>query len=380
MYVLTLTRIADNLSFGETKLTAAQLEPITELVSFIVITLQVYSSAVAPYIAPSLISIAMESCYDVGIPRFNNHNAGDPTEETWIKLNRNIPNLQILSLLYLTSLGCAASPPVTGGVTPPISDFWSEIHVQFVLMLLSPKHPVQDFLVILRLLCTSVFPQSIGPTPPGQTAEFAAVHIIQSVSLQLVDTPRWDIDKMTLCGVRIEILKTLAAFARSEFGLAQMTTGDYVIPRVVSLICASMDELYDGDMRYTPACTTTVSGSTSAAASAGWPSKSPAPPSLSFVPESLTECISSLISHAMLLLHTLVRSSSMRSMTDLWAKLGRVMGGPQKYLLCLARLNFAETDDGVVSEETAELAHELLELAVTEDEGAELGLYFGGLA
>ena len=346
-----------------------QLEPIAELVSLIVVTLQLYSSAVAPYIAPSLISIAMESCYDVGIPRFNNHNAGDPTEETWIKLNRNIPNLQILSLLYLTALGCAASPPVAGGVTPPISDFWSEVHVQFVLMMLSPKHPVQDFFVMLRLLCTSVFPQSIGPTPPGQTAEFAAVHIIQSVSLPIVDTPRWDIDRATLCGVRIEILKTLAAFARSEFGLAQMATGDYVIPRLVGLICASIDELYDGDMQYSPALTTPVSGSTSVVASTS-----------RFMSKSLNESLSSLIAHAMILLHTLVRSSSMRNAADLWAKLGRVMGGPQKYLLCLARLNFAETDDGVVSEETAELAHELLELAVTEDEGAELGLYFGGLA
>ena len=83
----------------------------------------------------------------------------------------------------------------------------------------------------------------------------------------------------------------------------------------------------------------------------------------------------------MLLLHTLVRSPATRDVVDLPAKLSRVLGGPQKYLLGLARLNFADTDDGgVVSEETAELAHELLELAVTEDEGTELGVYFGGLA
>ncbi|KAK7744317.1 hypothetical protein SLS62_010275 [Diatrype stigma] len=342
------------------------LEPITELVSLIAITLQLYTTAVAPYIAPSLIPIAMESCYDVGIPRFNNTNPNDPTDETWIKFNRNIPTTRILSLLYLTALGCAASPPVAGGVTPPISDFWSEIHVQFILMMLSPKHPIQDFLVTLRLLCTSVFPQSIGPTPPGQTAEFTAAHVIERVSVQLVELPRfWDLDKDDLCNVRNEILKTLAAFSRSEFGLAQMAAGDCIVPRLVSLIYASIDELYNEDMQsadlsYDPVTLTPASYTTN-------------------------EGLSALIAHAMLLLHTIIRSPATRDTVDVSTKLNRLMGGPQKYLLSLARLNFAETetDDGniaVISEETAELAHELLELAVTEEEGAELGVYFGGLS
>lgn len=370
------------------------LEPITELVSLIAITLQLYTTAVAPYIAPSLIPIAMESCYDVGIPRFNNTNPSDPTDESWTKFNRNIPTTRILSLLYLTALGCAASPPVAGGVTPPISDFWSEIHVQFILMMLSPKHPVQDFLVTLRLLCTSVFPQSIGPTPPGQTAEFTAAHVIERVSVQLVELPRfWDLDKAALCNVRNEILKTLAAFARSEFGLARMAAGDCIVPRLVSLIYASIDELYDEDMQCMPSNTRTMasrstnskkttSSTTTTTTAAVIPHDS-----ITFTPASskTNETLSALIAHAMLLLHTIIRSPATRDTVDVSAKLNRLMGGPQKYLLSLARLNFAETetDDetrAVISEETAELAHELLELAVTEEEGAELGVYFGGLS
>ncbi|RYO74630.1 hypothetical protein DL764_010783 [Monosporascus ibericus] len=363
------------------------LEPITELVSLIAITLQLHTTTVAPYIAPSLISIAMESCYDVCIPRFHNPNPGDPTDESWIKLNRNIPTTQILSLLYLTALGCAASPPIGGGLTSPLSDFWSEIHAQFVLMLLNPKLPVEDFLATLRLLCTSVFPQSIGPTPPGQTAEFTAAHILEWVSLQLVETPRWDIDRAALWAVRNEIIKTLAAFARSEFGLVQLASSDCLVPRLVTLICASVDELYDGDMQFIPLPkATTASTSTSASRNR---SKATAPPSpstgdplfSSSSPMRLDEGLSSLISNAMLLLHTIVRSPATRHLVDVPAKLGRVMGGPQKYLLTLARLNFADTDvddGGMVNEETAELAHELLELAVTEEEGAELGIYFGG--
>ncbi|RYO76124.1 hypothetical protein DL766_002742 [Monosporascus sp. MC13-8B] len=362
------------------------LEPITELVSLVAVTLQLHTTAVAPYIAPSLISIAMESCYDVCIPRFHNPNPGDPTDESWLKLNRNIPTTQILSLLYLAALGCAASPPIGGGVTSPLSDFWSEVHAQFVLMLLNPKLPVEDFLATLRLLCTSVFPQSIGPTPPGQTAEFTAAHILEWVSLQLVETPRWDIDRAALWAVRNEIIKTLAAFARSEFGLVQLASSDCLVPRLVSLICASVDELYDGDIQFIPLPRATAA---STATSASHNRSIPTAPSPSATGDSLyfssssthlSEGLSSLISNAMLLLHAIVRSPATRHLVDVPAKVGRVMGGPQKYLLMLARLNFADTDvddGGMVSEETAELAHELLELAVTEEEGAELGIYFG---
>jgi hypothetical protein len=53
-------------------------------------------------------------------------------------------------------------------------------------------------------------------------------------------------------------------------------------------------------------------------------------------------------------------------------KLSRIHGGNQKYLICLARLNFSEDDlilDADIDPEVAECAHEMLELAVTPEEG-----------
>lgn len=53
-------------------------------------------------------------------------------------------------------------------------------------------------------------------------------------------------------------------------------------------------------------------------------------------------------------------------------KLSEIHGGNQKYLICLARLNFSEDDlvlDSEIEPEIAECAHELLELAVTPEEG-----------
>ncbi|KAI0376290.1 hypothetical protein F5Y04DRAFT_266654 [Hypomontagnella monticulosa] len=321
------------------------LAPIKDLVSLITLTLQLYTVAVAPYIAPSLLPVAMDSCFEVGIPRFYHEGPGDPPDESWRNFNTNISSTEILSLLYLTALGCAASPPV-GGVTDPAIDFWSQVQVEFVLLHLSQKHPVEDYLIILRWLCTSVFPDSIGPISPDRTVEVVASALIERISHQLVEKPRWDIDQYKLRGVRNEVLRTLAAFARSSFGLAQLAINNYAIPRLVSLLSSCIDELYDGDMRYESA-----------------------------EEDDSQKELQTMVARTVLLLHTIITNPLTADLVNVSAKLAKPPGASQKYLLSLGRLNFSED---LVSEETAELAHELLELAVTPEEGEELGRFFGG--
>ncbi|KAI0481931.1 hypothetical protein GGR56DRAFT_617840 [Xylariaceae sp. FL0804] len=324
------------------------LEPITELVSLVLFTLQLHTIAIAPYIAPSLLPVAMDSCYEVAIPRFHNPQPGEPTDEDFIKFRENISTTQVLSLLYLTALGCAASDPVGGGLTSPAIDFWSEVHPQFVLMLLNQKQPLGDFLATLRLLCTSVFPDSIGPIDPDKTPELVAQSLIEKLSLYLAETPRWEMDELELRNVRYAVLQTLAAFARSPYGLVQLARYDGLIPRLVTLLSSSIDELYDTDMCYDPP-TATGTG-----------------------PGAMLQ---SLVADTMLLLHMMVTNPLTADVVDVATKLAKVTGGSQKYLLSLGRLNFG---DDLVSEETAELAHELLELAVTSEAGEELGVFFGG--
>ncbi|KAL7629856.1 hypothetical protein AAE478_001379 [Parahypoxylon ruwenzoriense] len=305
-----------------------------------------YTVAVAPYIGPSLLPVAMDSCYDVGIPRFLNQGPGNPTDEAWRNFNANISTTEILSLLYLTALGCAASLPVGGGLTDPAVDFWSQVHVEFVLLQLSQKHPVEDYLIVLRWICASVFPDSIGPISPNKTVEVVAGVLIERVSLQLIEAPRWDIDQYKLRSVRNSVIRTLAAFARSPFGLAQLAISDWAIPRLATLLSSCIDELYDGDMRYES----------------------------SEEDDSQME-LQTMVAHTVLLLHTIITNPMTADLVNVSGKLAKSMAGSQKYLLSLGRLNFSED---LVSEETAELAHELLELAVTPEEGEELGRFFGG--
>ncbi|KAI1103815.1 hypothetical protein F4804DRAFT_308921 [Jackrogersella minutella] len=321
------------------------LAPIMELVSLISLTLHLYTVAVAPYIAPSLLPVAMDSCFEVAIPRFYHEGPGDPLKESWKNFNAHISTTEIISLLYLTALGCAASPPV-GGVTDPAVDFWSQVQVEFVLLHLSQKHPVEDYLIILRWLCTSVFPDSMGPVCPDRTVEVVAGALIERISHQLVEKPLWEIDQYKLRSVRNAVLRTLAAFARSSFGLAQLAINNYAIPRLVTLLSSCIDELYDGDMRYESA-----------------------------EEDGSQKELQTLVGRTVLLLHTIITNPLTADLVNVSTKLAKPTGSSQKYLLSLGRLNFSED---LVSEETAELAHELLELAVTPEEGEELGRFFGG--
>ncbi|KAI1431473.1 hypothetical protein GGR50DRAFT_689674 [Xylaria sp. CBS 124048] len=319
------------------------LAPITELVSLTVLTLQLQTVALAPYIAPTLLPVAMDACYEVAIPRFNNSVPGDPTDETFVKFRDHIDTNKILSLLYLTALGCATSEPTAGSFASPAVEFWNSVHIHFILMLLNRKQPVNDFVATLRLLCTSVFPDSIGPINPDKPPEVVAQLLIDRISAHLTETPRWDVNETQLREVRLAVLQTLAAFARSHFGLAQLSKHDWVIPRLVTLLSYCIEELYDGDMQYSSA--------------------------------DEDHGLQRLVAHTVLLLHMIVTNLSSGDPMDVSAKLSKTTGGSQKYLLSLSRLNF--TDD-LVPEDTAELAHELLELAVTSEAGEELGEFFSG--
>ncbi|KAI0871623.1 hypothetical protein GGS24DRAFT_470605 [Hypoxylon argillaceum] len=324
------------------------LAPIIELVSLVSLTLQLQTVVLAPYIAPTLLPVAMATCYEVAIPRFNNlaPASGDPTTKEFINFRDNIDSTKILSLLHLTALGCATSEPVGSSISSPSADFWNLVHIEFVLMLLSQKQTLDDFMAALRWLCASVLPDSIGPISPVKTPEVVARLVIDRVSSHLTETLRWDVDETGARNMRLAVLQTLSTFARSPFGLAHLAKHDWLIPRLVMFLATCIEALYDGDMQYSPAGE-----------------------------DEVEDGLQRLVAHTMLLLHKIITSPLDGNPVDVSAKLARTIGGSQKYLVSLSRLNFA---DDLVSEDIAELAHELLELAVTSEAGEELGEFFSG--
>ncbi|KAK6827769.1 DNA repair protein rad26 [Apiospora arundinis] len=343
--------------------------PIVELVSLLSFTIQLSPAGVAPYILEPLIRISVECCSEVAIPRHNHTGPGDPTEPTFVMFRSTIPTTDILSLLYVTALGCQiCASPGDGTGSEPIVEFWASIVIEFILTMLSNKQLLNDALVMMKLLCTSVFEDSIGPTHHAiRTTEEIAGAIIDRVSFYLMNAQATGVDDHKLWTVRHTALQTLACFATSPLGMRELAKHKLAIPRLVIFLSWSIDELYDGEKTYN-----------------AYRLPPPSPPSdedddtsfanLIRAPDQSGD-IQMLIAQTMLLLHTIVTDKRNKDILDVSAKVAGFTGGSQKYLLSLARLNFAEEG---VSEDTADLARELLEMIVTEEQGAELGEFFGG--
>ena len=321
------------------------------------------------------------------------------------------------------------------------SEFWERMQLDFVFLMLSPKQPEEDFLGMLSLLCTSILPDSIGPInnpelsldfhcagkPEDETAEFVALSLIDRISFYLVDPPKWaPRGSIKQCRVRLTVLRTLTAFAMSPFGALQLAASPVAIPRLVTVLSWAVDSLYDMDVpqeiwswksedavkpaagdaedvtmdsKPDPDATQEAveASSMGTKTDSGAGAKHDINSSwLAGVPAGVggpdddgddeggdsdkTELLFQLIPQLTLLLHTLVTDARTANAANVPAKLVAFHGGYHRYLLTLSRLTFAEEGliyEAGISADTVELAHELLELAVTPDEGEEVSEVFG---
>ena len=388
--------------------------PIYHLVSLLLYTLELNAVGVAPHIISSLIPVCATTCRLV-------HNTVDgdlpePPNAVARQLCLGIDVTQCLLLLHLAALGCLSHPARESAVADPPTpspqlDFWRTMELDFVLMMLARKHSEADWLIMMSMLRTSVAPDSIGPIPwsatdpPSGRAKVkggpgaVASTLIDCVSSFLCEAPRW----ATLGGpvkgmvARSAALETLSALATSPFGVLQIAESDVAIPRLVTVLSWAVDRLYDLDLPRSigkpkkSAEPRTEKGdamevdepdpNATQEMQVDKPQDPPAHPAVEAVeadpdPRSL---LCRIISQGTSLLHFLVTDARTSDVANTSTKLAASHGGSQRYFLTLARLNFAEEDlvlESGIDAETVELAHELLELAATPDEGEEIGEMF----
>lgn len=414
--------------------------PVYDIASLVSFTLQLNTMAIVPHIIPGLLPLLQTTCILIALPRFESPNGDISTHlnGSLRQLSAEINVTQSLSLLYLAALACVGP---SQGVNPwndsdgdssPFrtqAEFWKHIQLEFILIILSPKQPEEDFLGMLSLLCTSVLPDSIGPIPnpsltllppqlrqDDQSPEFAARSLINRISEYLPNPPKWAArNSVKQCRVQLAILRTLLAFARSPFGAVQMAASAYLIPRMVVVLCWAIDKLYDMDVP--PGLlkwkfgtgkkdasedpeSMTERGDDSGPrgldpdatqempdADAQNPRKGSdgddelGPPDTEQVETDAdkTALLNQLIAQITALLHYLITDPRTANVVNLPAKLAASRGGAYRYQITLARLTFAEEDlvlEAGIDSRTVELAHELLELAVTPDEGEGVGEVF----
>lgn len=422
--------------------------PIYDIVSLLSYTLQLNTVGIVPHLISNLLPLIQTTCLLITIPRTESANGDLSTHpnRSLRQMALDINVTQLLSLLYLVSLGCMGPSPGGGdtaeqaeGDNTPLryqAQFWRHVQLEFLLMLFDKNHPEEDFLGVLSLLCTSVLPDSIGPIynaslsllppdfdrPNDQTPEFVARSLIDRVSHQLSDPPAWAPRRSVKeCSVRLAVLKTLLAFARSPFGALQLAASASLIPRLVLVLCWAIDSLYDMDvpqslLKWKPMHdkqqpttdvdkSTTERGDNSGAQNddpdatqdmldADLPAQPQAPNSAHLPdnpdaadarpqtprPADKTPLLNQIIAQITALLHFLITDPRTSNVANMPAKLAASHGGSHRYLITLARLAFAEGDlvlEAGISARTVDLAHDLLELAVTPDEGEGIGEVFG---
>ncbi|KFH40519.1 hypothetical protein ACRE_087920 [Hapsidospora chrysogenum ATCC 11550] len=329
-------------------------EPIKYLLELIIFTLQLHTTYVAPLIVNSLAVVAQATIRRLAEGRHRLPDGDLSKSDEYGFLELHIDTTKTLSLLQACALACVTSLVETdGGSTElKIVDFWRLMSLDFVTLLLTPKQKPSDIIGMLDMLSTSSLPGSIGPILDDKEPAFVARLIIERVSAKLTESPlSWGTTEEEKRSIRVASLRTMIAFLRYPFGALQLACHDNALPRIVTCLSNAIEDLYD-----------------QAIPPHILPQDPDAPPDTT----SPSAVLYRTIGQCVLLIHTLVTDPRTSNAADIAQKLSVAYGGSQRYLISLGRLNFAEEDlvmEAGIDSEVVEMAHELLEMAVTPDEG-----------
>ncbi|GAB0133017.1 hypothetical protein EsDP_00001436 [Epichloe bromicola] len=339
-------------------------EPIKYLVALISFTFDLHTTSVASLIVPNFVPIASATLSTVVEARqLPDGNLSGSAE--YGHLEGHVDTAHLLSLMYVSAVSCSMALTETeNGFEYTSIGFWRLVSLQTVLLLLKPRQKPSDVIGMLELLTTSVLPTSIGPVCADTGAADIARATIERVSAKLTEQTRLPKTTDQRRSIRLAALRTLIAFSTSPFGALQLASHENAIPRLVACLSAAIDELYDQPIP--PSVLPPLSESLA---------------SVLQVPESTASADLYLtISQSVLLVHKLVTDPATADVADVSQKLSMSYGGSQRYLLSLGRLAFAEEDliiEAGIEGEVVEAAHELLEMAVTPDEGETISEAFG---
>jgi hypothetical protein len=342
----------------------ALLEPIKYLMSLVSFTFDLHATAVASITVASLAPIAQATMLSVAEARHRVPDGDISKHSEYSMLDEHIDSTHILSLLHISALACIATPSDNHDASRLGSiEFWKLITLNTVFYMLTPKQKLDDIVGMLHLVALSAQPNSIGPITDEMDPETVAMHVIEQVSAKLTDLPHNANCPKLKRRVQLAALRALIAFAQYPFGAMQLAIHRNALPRLVTCLSASIDGLYDQSIPQSifPPWSETGSAALDAAPSA-----------------SAELC--QITSQCVLLIHKLVTDSSTANVVEIGQKLSTCHGGSQRYLLALVRLTFAEEDlvmESDIDNEFVEAAHELLEMAVTPDEGEIISAAFG---
>lgn len=318
-------------------------KPVYMFMAIIKFILLLDTTSIAPELIERLVPVLQESVEVNAVTRFHHspmsrQNLGQFKQTPRSKLHLEVDSTEALRILYLMATGCMHDEDA-------MRTFWKHIRYDFILMMLNPAQPISDITITLNLLTVSLRQDSFGPilgTDKDQSSN--ENYILERVANLLSEQPQVDEGQKPympaeVCDMRLEALSFLTAVAFSapnpanNHGCSVMAAHPTALARLFRAMHDEVDALY------------------------------------SYTPEH--ELHTALVNELMSLIYGVTRK---HRDIDLHAKLGLVPGGKQKYLVVLTRLAFSEGPllEAGITDDTVDMAHEMLEDAVNPEEAETL--------
>ncbi|KAL9103754.1 MAG: hypothetical protein Q9163_001213 [Psora crenata] len=219
--------------------------------------------------------------------------------------------------------------------------FWRTMRFDFVMMLLSFIHPLDELRLTIRILHTSVLPDSFAMIiPPGDGKQDATeARVIDNISRLLVESPRPSqgelaLNSIELAELRLSILALLEEMGANSHAALALCKNRLLLGRLVRLMNDSLAHAYSYTNAH-PYLITIVNGATRL---------------LYYLTTHYSEHI------------------------NMQQKLSVIPGGEKKFLIVLTRLAFSEGGllEGGIEDDVVELAHRMLEERVSPEEAEGL--------
>ncbi|KAJ5937208.1 hypothetical protein N7454_004863 [Penicillium verhagenii] len=315
-------------------LTERFYEPVSRFMALVRYILRMNDIPLQKLINP-LLTVLQDSVEVNAVPRFRYSPAARekarvirPVPTPQSDLQPLVDSTEALRLLYQIASELLHAKNV-------LDDFWRNIRHTFTLVMLHPSQPLKDIVLILRLLSTSIRPESFGPIMPSQGEQNDIQRwIVDRLSFMFSERAQPDegVEPYTpqdICAMRLEVLLLLEALAFNpaaptrEHGSAIIAAHPNALARLFRSMHDELDALY----------------------------ASP--------PEQ--ELRVALVNGLMRLVFGVIRRHG--SSINMQEKLSRVPGSKQKHLVVLTRLAFCDGSvlEAGIDDETVDMAHDLLE-------------------
>jgi hypothetical protein len=252
-----------------------------------------------------------------------------------------------LDLLYLIATCC-----VSCSSPEPLTRFWRNMPLDWVLLMLLKEQPIPSMVILLRTLSTSALPASLGPIissdpetqASGESNLLARLTNLFSEPIAPIVDPKADgsaqqVPESQIWIVRLKILDVLMQFSIPEYGSTVLINHALCIGRLIKYLNHAVSALYARPL-------------------------SPTQP----------EKIATINATMKLLNHLTTCNPGF----NIKSKLNETLGGLHAYYVSLTRLAFSEglVLEAGIEQEVMDMAHDILDDGLSPEEGDALAEVF----